>query len=114
LLSILSAKLELRRLADDWRLWAERIAKAARKIAGPCDLYVFGSVAEKHATGASDVDILVVCDRLPKDQRSRGEIKAEVEEEANLPLSHPFEIHLADRSDAPWYFRHIKQMIKLG
>lgn len=66
------------------------------------------------STGATDVDILIVCDKLPKDQKSKGIIKAEIEEEANLPLSHPFETHLADRSDASWYFRHIKQVIKLG
>lgn len=35
MLGILEAKLELRRLADDWRIWAERIAKATRKIVGP-------------------------------------------------------------------------------
>jgi len=113
LLNILKAKLELRRLAEDWRLWAARIAKAAKQILGPCEAYVFGSVVEKHATGASDVDILVICDRLPRDGKSRGNLKAKIEEEADLPLWHPFEIHLADRSEASWYFRHIKRIVRI-
>lgn len=114
MLRILNAKRQLRKLANDWRMWSERIANAAEKVTGPCELYVFGSVAENHATGASDVDILVVCNQLPKTSKSRGDLKAKIEEEAGLPPCHPFEIHLTDRSEASLYFRHIKQMIKLG
>lgn len=113
MLKILDAKLELRSLAENWLQWSREIAEAAKEIAGSCELYVFGSVAEKRVTGASDVDILIVCDQLPKGQKARGNIKAKIEETANLPPSHPFEIHLVDRSDASWYFRHIKRMIKI-
>jgi len=113
LLRILEAKLELRRLAEDWQLWAARIAKAARKISPRCEVYVFGSFVEGRPTGASDVDILLVCDQLPRDCKARGELKTNIEEAADLPSCHPYEIHLADRSEAPWYFRHIKQMVRI-
>ncbi len=95
MLSILKAKLEIRRLAQNWRPWGKKIAKAARVTLGNCQVYVFGSVATGSAAGASDVDILVVCHQLPEDGRSRGDIKAKIEEAAQLPLYHPFEIHLA-------------------
>jgi len=112
--SVLKAKLELKRLASEWRFWAERIAEATRNVLGLCEVYVFGSVAEGRATGASDVDILIVCSKLPKDCRSRGEFRAEIEEKAGLPLYHPFEIHLADELEASWYLRHVKRMIQIG
>jgi len=43
---------------------------------------------------------LIVADRLLRDFRVRGNLKAEIEEEAGLPLYHPFEIHLATREEA--------------
>lgn len=52
-------------------------------------------MVKEQAAGGSDVDILIVSDKLPEDFRSRGSLKAKIEEEAGLPLYHPFEIHLA-------------------
>lgn len=100
MLSILDARLEIGKLARDWRPWGKKIAKAAREILGKCKVHVFGSVAEGSSTGASDVDILIVCGQLPKDCRSRGNIKARIEESAQLPLYHPFEIHFATDEEA--------------
>jgi hypothetical protein len=100
LLSLLEARLELRNLAQNWRFWSERIADVARKVLGSCDVHVFGSVVKGHFTGASDVDVLIVCSRLPRDCRRRGNLKAKIEEVANLPLYHPFEIHLATKKEA--------------
>jgi predicted nucleotidyltransferase len=100
LLSLLRARIEINRLAQDWRLWSEAIAKAAEEVLGSSQVYVFGSVAERHATGGSDVDLLIVADRLPENHRARGDLKAKIEETAKLPLYHPFEIHLATRREA--------------
>lgn len=100
LLSLLEARLELRKLAQNWRFWSERIAKAAREVLGPCQVYVFGSVVKKRVTGASDVDVLIVGNKLPMDCRGRGNLKAKIEEEARLPLYHPFQIHLATKEEA--------------
>lgn len=99
MLRLLRARIELSRLLRDWRSWSEAIAKAAGSVLGPCEVYVFGSVAEGHVTGGSDVDVLIVADRLPRHLRGRGNLKAEIEEAANLPLYHPFEIHLATREE---------------
>mgnify|MGYP001140500426 CR=1 FL=1 len=93
MLSLLKAKVEFSRLIRDWRFWSEAIGKAAEKALGSCKIYLFGSIAEGYM-GGSDVDILIVADRLPRDFRVRGELKARIEEEAGLPLCHPFEMHL--------------------
>ncbi len=110
---ILRSRLEIVRLAKQWEYWSKRIAIAARRVLGECEVYVFGSVAEERATGGSDVDILIVSDRLPDTNRERWDIKARIEEEAGLPLYHPYEIHLANRKEAQWYFKHIKEYIKI-
>ena len=95
MLSLLKARIEISKLVRDWRLWSEAIAEAAGEVLGLCGVYVFGSVVEGRVTGGSDVDILIVAERLSEDFRLRGDLKAEIEEKANLPLYHPFEIHLA-------------------
>jgi predicted nucleotidyltransferase len=98
--SLLKARLELRKLARNWRFWCERIAGAAKEVLGSCEVYVFGSVVKGRVTGASDVDVLIVGDQLPGDCRSLGNLKARIEEAAGLPLYHPFEIHMATKKEA--------------
>jgi len=100
LLSLLKARIEISKIIRDWRFWCEAIAKAAGEVLGLCEVYVFGSVVEGRVTGGSDVDVLIVADRLPKNFSLRGNIKAKIEEAAKLPLYHPFEIHLATRKEA--------------
>ncbi len=95
MLSLLKAKLRISQITRQWRSWSEAIAKAAYEVLGSCNLYVFGSVVKERVTGGSDVDVLIVADNLPGDFRVRGELIAKIEEEANLPLYHSFQIHLA-------------------
>jgi len=113
LLEVLKVKLKLRKLALEWVFWANSIGKAAKNLLGECETYVFGSVVEGKATGGSDVDILIVSDKIPENSRGRGNLKAKIEEMAGLPLSHPFEIHLANKHDFEWYRRHIKKVVKI-
>ncbi len=100
MLTLLRAKVKITQIASQWRFWSGAIAKAANEVLGPCSVYVFGSVAEGLATGGSDVDVLIVADSLLGDFRARGEAIARIEEEAKLPLYHPFQIHLATREEA--------------
>jgi len=113
LLEVLKVKLKLRKLALEWVFWANSIGKAAKNLLGECETYVFCSVVEGKATGGSDVDILIVSDKIPENSRGRGNLKAKIEEMAGLPLSHPFEIHLANKHDFEWYRRHIKKVVKI-
>ena len=98
--SLFKAKVEISKLIHDWPLWCEAITRASTEVLGLCEVYVFGSVIEGRAAGGSDVDLLIVAKRLPRDFRVRSGLKAEIEELANLPLYHPFEIHLATKEEA--------------
>lgn len=77
---------------------------------------MFGSVIKGLSTGASDVDILIISDQLPKKCKDRGNLKANIEERADLPLYHPFKIHLATSGEAdenPIYRHAISDELKL-
>jgi len=104
---------ERRRMIEEWRKHVSRIAKACEEVLGECEVYVFGSVAEDEWTGGSDVDVLIVSSNAPLRSKERAEIIAMMEEKADLPLAHPFEIHLTTREEARWYWRHIKKAIRI-
>lgn len=106
----------MRQLTEQWRLWSKQIGEAAREILGECSVYVFGSVAKGEYIGGSDVDILIVSNKLPSSGKSRCEIKALIEEKANLPPYHPFEIHLATSIEAeenPIHSKAVKEGLKI-
>ncbi|ADI32021.1 DNA polymerase beta domain protein region [Staphylothermus hellenicus DSM 12710] len=102
------------RLIREWRMWSRRVAEAAEKVLGECKVYVFGSVAEGRATGGSDVDILIVSKNTPSRARDRWELIARIEEEAGLPLFHPYQIHLVNNEEAKWYYKHIRKKIQIN
>jgi len=110
---IFKFKMEMRRLIENWSEYAKKIAEVSKEILGECEVYIFGSVIEGAWTGGSDVDILIISNSIPNSNRERGELKALIEEKANLPLFHPFEIHLVNRDEAKIYWRHIKKFIKV-
>ena len=62
---------------------------------------------------ASDIDILIVSENLPRSARERSLLRMEIEERAGLLEVHPFELHLADPEEAEVYFRHIEKFVKL-
>jgi len=101
------------RLLEQWKKWSKKIAEASKKILGECKVFVFGSVVEGKATGGSDVDILIICRNLPESRKERAEIIVKIEEEAGLPLYHPYEIHLVTEEEAKWYFKHITKYIQI-
>ncbi|WP_218042156.1 nucleotidyltransferase domain-containing protein [Infirmifilum lucidum] len=87
--------------------------QAVKALLPDSRVYVFGSVLKGEAVGGSDVDVLIVSSLLPVDNLSRAEIKARVEELASLPPYHPFELHLADESEAKWYFSRVKELVEV-
>ncbi|RLF14100.1 MAG: DNA polymerase subunit beta [Thermoprotei archaeon] len=99
-------------MIKEWRKWTNNTATVAEDILGKCEVYVFGSIAEKQETGGSDVDILIIAENLPK-HKERANIIAQIEEKAQLPLYHPFEIHLVTREESKWYWRHIRKAIRI-
>ena len=105
--------LKMREFLENWRYWAHRVTEASKSVLGPCEVYVFGSIAECEWTNGSDLDILVICDQLSRSSKDRAELKALIEEKAGLPLYSPVEIHLVTREEAKWYWRHIKKSTRI-
>jgi len=101
-------------MLKEWRAWAERVASAAEKTLPGLEVYVMGSVVRGDYTGGSDIDILITSDALPEGLLKRAEIKSSIEEAANLPPTHPIQIHLTKRSEANNYIRRARSdIIKL-
>ena len=113
MLRILKSRREMVKLAKEWRFWSKRIAEAAKKILGDCEIYVFGSIVEGKAAGGSDVDVLIVSDKIPGKLGERWKLKAKIEEEAGLPLYHPYEVHLVNKEEARWYYKYVRKRVKI-
>lgn len=95
--------LERAEILKNWREYAVKICSAAKSILPDARVYVFGSVVKGKAVGGSDVDILIVSGEMPKSNLERAKIKIRIEELADLPPHHPFELHLADVEEGKWY-----------
>ena len=93
------------RILREWRKYVSEIEKAAAKLLGEVEVYVFGSAVRGELVGGSDVDILMVSDSVPKENIKRAVLKAETERLAKLPRNYLFEIHLANRKEAEWYYK---------
>ena len=98
-----------------WRDWVGRILEASREVLSSNlrGVYVFGSAVSGRLVAASDIDILIVAENLPRSARERSRLRMEIEERAGLPEVHPFELHLVDPGEAEVYFRHIDKILKL-
>ncbi len=94
---------ERAKILREWRKWSQRIAIAAREVLGEVEVYVIGSIAEGKAIAASDLDILVVSQKIPDNPREQSRLKTLIEEKAGLPFNHPVEIHLAKPSEKNSY-----------
>ncbi len=100
-------------LINSWELWVKKIAQAAIKVLGECKVYVFGSMVEGRVGEKCDIDVLIVSSNVPERIDERAAIKESIEDLAELPLYHPFEIHLATPKEAKWYWKHIGKAIRV-
>ena len=57
------------------------------------NIYLFGSALEDKIVASSDIDIIIECE-VPKNHMRRAEIVANIEEETDLTLYHPFQFHI--------------------
>lgn len=103
------------KMIEDWKVWAKKIANAAKTIMPDAEVYVFGSVIMGDATGGSDIDMLIVSKNISEKALERAKIKVEIEEMAGLPLYHPIEMHLATKDESEQYFRIAgKHIVKIS
>ncbi len=80
----------------------------AERIGSPVRVIIFGSVVKgEWVPGRSDIDILIISDRVPKRVRERSEIVSEFLRSIG-DLCAPFEVHFADKPlFEKWYSRFI-------
>jgi len=71
--------LPLRKLKENWKSLVESIKVAAKDVLGDVFVAAFGGVVEGKTTALSDIDILIVADKLPADAWERAKIKGEIE-----------------------------------
>jgi predicted nucleotidyltransferase len=106
-LEILKMRAEI---IDKWREYVVKLAAAVKDVLPDSRVYVFGSVVKGEATAASDIDVLIVSNAVPKSGLERAALKVRIEGSAALPPYHPFELHLVDEEEAEWYFRMVKEL----
>jgi hypothetical protein len=92
----------------NFREYLKKIKKNIEHSLKDTQVYLFGSALDKKLVGGSDIDILIVAD-VPKNHMLRAEIIANIEEKSELPLYHPFELHLIDFDE----FEKWKEIYKL-
>ncbi len=91
-----------------WREHIRRIARSARNVLGDVEIYVFGSAVEGMLTASSDVDLLIVCERAPKDFEEYEDLKEKILRGAGLSTRSPFQLHIVDSDGAKFYIENLK------
>jgi len=103
-------------ILKSWKQSAGRIAAAAESLLKGCEVYAFGSSVSGGVTAASDIDILIAAESLPKTLMGRAKIKEEMERLAKLPPHHPIQIHLVTKDEAKHssiYSQTIRESLKI-
>jgi len=103
-------------IAEERKKYFQRYKYYAKLIKDTVDLadvevVVFGSVLEKEHTMASDIDVLIVSDDVPKGLDERAKILSKINKV--LGYFHPFELHLVSKKESEWYKRLIKNYLKV-
>jgi len=97
------------KILKDWRKYANEIASSTKKILGDnARIYVFGSAVKEKLTAISDVDILIVSEKVPRSFMKKVKLKLRIIDLSGLPDHNPFELHIVNEEEAKVYFHHIK------
>lgn len=84
----------------DYRKVAKSVKEIVKRFDPEAEVYVFGSVVRGEYTGASDIDIMVVTERL--------DIKYDIMVEVYREVEAPVELHVVSRRQLErWYKRFI-------
>jgi len=89
----------------------KRIKAEAEKLLGEgVRVLLFGSVVEgRHLRGRSDIDVLIIGEKVPKTMRGKAEIWVEILRRLGDPFA-LFEFHLVTPNEfEEWYSKFIKK-----
>lgn len=85
-------------MIKNYKKYLKKINRNIKIVLKDSNVYLFGSIIEGNLVAASDIDILIIAS-VPKSHLQRAEIIAKIEENAGLPLYHPFEFHLLSQKE---------------
>lgn len=85
-------------MIKNFKKYLKKIDDSIKTVLSDSKVYLFGSVIEGNLVAGSDIDVLIISN-VPKKHLKRAEIIAKIEENAGLPLSHPFEFHLLTQEE---------------
>ncbi len=85
-------------MIKNYKKHLKKIESSTKTILNNSQIFLFGSVIEGNLVAGSDIDILIIAN-IPKKHLKRAELIAKIEEDAGLPLSHPFEFHLLTQEE---------------
>ncbi len=103
-----------RKYFENPKKYVKKLKEIVREKIDPyAKVYIFGSaVRGDFILGKSDIDVLVVSDKVPKRLRERSIISVEFLKSIN-DIYAPFEVHFATKEEFEgWYKRFIKDDIE--
>jgi len=106
---VLASTGELEKYFKEWRWYAEKICVKVKELLGDdASVIVFGSVVRgEWSSSESDIDILIISDKIPKEPYKQAELRVSLREFLG-DLFAPFEFHLATwREYREWYSKFI-------
>ena len=94
-------------MIKNYKKHLKKIEISTLTILNNSQIFLFGSVIKGNLVAGSDIDILIVAN-IPKNHLERAELIAKIEENAGLPLSHPFEFHLLTQEEVNTWIKIYK------
>lgn len=100
---------ENKKYFENFQEWGKKIKEVASKYLGKdVKVLIFGSVIKGEWGPSSDIDVLIISNKLSKDWEKNREIRTEIKKSID-PFS-PFQIHLAREDEyKSWWKRFIKE-----
>jgi len=93
-----------KKIFDNLDFNLKEITANIKNIDNDADIYLFGSVLKGNNNMASDIDILIITENKEKVMKCLWDNN----------YSDPFEFHIRNENESKVYFRHIKEIKKLG
>lgn len=103
-------------ISKERRKYFQNYKRYAKLIKGAVNLedvevIVFGSILKDEYTMASDIDVLIISDNIPKGLNERAKMLCKINDV--LGYLHPFELHLVTKKESEWYKRLIGGYVKV-
>jgi predicted nucleotidyltransferase len=94
---------------DNYMSYVKIIKEKAKKLLNDAEVYVFGSIVRGNYNPMSDVDVMIVSEKIPDNIIEQAKIKAKILEDFEPGI---FQIHLVKPFEYEnWYKRFVKNDI---